>query len=72
VVPRLAAARDPQVLCITMPPQATTAFSELFDLGLWSSWFAQLDRGFIFLLLLPFVVALVGLWAWFRDKDEKE
>jgi hypothetical protein len=54
-----------------MPPQATR-FSELFDLGLWSDWFAQLDRGFIFLLLLPFVVALVGLWAWWNDRDEKE
>jgi hypothetical protein len=50
-----------------MPAQATR-FAEVFDLGLWSDWFAQLDRGFIFLLLLPFVVALVGLWAWFTEK----
>ena len=50
-----------------MPAQATR-FAELFDFGLWSDWFAQLDRGFIFLLLLPFVVALVGLWAWFTEK----
>lgn len=48
-----------------------TRFAELFDFGLWSDWFAQLDRGFIFLLLLPFVVAVVGLWAWFTDKERK-
>jgi hypothetical protein len=51
-----------------MRPQATH-FAEIFDLGLWSEWFAQLDRGFIFLLLLPFVVALIGLWAWFNEED---
>jgi hypothetical protein len=61
-----------------MPPQATQGrsaashFAELFDFGLWSDWFAQLDRGFVFLLLLPFVVALVGLWAWFTDKERKD
>jgi hypothetical protein len=43
--------------------------AELFDLDLWASWFASLDRGFIFLLLLPFVVALIGLWAWFTEDD---
>ena len=53
-----------------MRPQATR-FAELFDLGLWSDWFSQLDRGFVFLLLLPFVVAVVGLWAWWRDKEER-
>jgi len=50
-------------------PEAVSRFAELFDFGLWSEWFVQLDRGFIFLLLLPFVVALVGLWAWFTDKE---
>jgi hypothetical protein len=52
-----------------MRPQATR-FTELLDFGLWSDWFSQLDRGFIFLLLLPFVVALIGLWAWWRDKED--
>ncbi len=46
--------------------------AELFDLGLWSEWFAGLDRGFIFLLLLPFVVAVIGLWASTLDKDEDQ
>ena len=54
-----------------MRPQAT-GFAEIFDFGLWSEWFAQLDRGFIFLLLLPFVVALIGLWAWFNEAEARD
>lgn len=54
-----------------MPPQATSAVAELFDLGLWSDWFSQLDRGFIFLLLLPFVVAVIGLWAAYFDREDR-
>jgi len=54
-----------------MLPQATGRLAEFFDLAAWSAWFAGLDRGFIFLLLLPFVVALVGLWASFREKDDE-
>jgi hypothetical protein len=37
--------------------------SEMFDLGRWSAWFSGLDRSFLFLLILPLVVAGVGLWA---------
>jgi len=36
---------------------------EAFDLALWGNWFSQLDRSFLFLLILPFVVAAFGLWA---------
>jgi hypothetical protein len=36
---------------------------EIFDLDLWAQWFAGLDRSFLFLLILPFVVAVVGLWS---------
>lgn len=36
---------------------------EIFDLELWAQWFSQLDRSFLFLLILPFVVAVVGLWS---------
>jgi len=43
--------------------------SEIFDVELWLEWFSQLDRTFIFLLLLPFVVAVVGLWAAYRERD---
>lgn len=63
------------------PPQATTVaamrtqaspgIAEFFDLALWFEWFSGLDRGFAFLLLLPLVVAAVGLWAHFRDPDRE-
>jgi hypothetical protein len=41
---------------------------EIFDLALWMEWFSQLDRSFLFLLILPFVVAIVGLWAEFSNR----
>ena len=45
--------------------------SEIFDWGLWVQWFASLDRSFLFLLILPFVVAAVGLWAEFSRREDK-
>ena len=36
---------------------------EVFDWAPWAQWFSQLDRSFLFLLILPFVVAVVGLWS---------
>lgn len=63
-------ARAAQLLCTTMLSQATRGIAEVFDLGLWSDWFAQLDREFIFLLVLPFVVAVIGLWAAYLHRDE--
>jgi len=42
---------------------------EMLDFGRWADWFAQLDRSFLFLLILPFVVAAVGLWAAYRDRE---
>jgi hypothetical protein len=33
-------------------------------------WLAALDREFMFLLALPFVVAVVGLWSAWMNKDE--
>lgn len=44
--------------------------NEFLDLSAWAEWFATLDREYYFLLALPFVVALVGLWSWWVDKDE--
>ncbi len=43
--------------------------SEVFDLGLWGEWFAGLDRSFAFLLILPFVVAAIGLWSEYRRRE---
>ena len=41
---------------------------EFFDLGAWTQWLSSLDRSFLFLLILPFVVAAVGLWAAYRER----
>ena len=50
----------------------TRTLSEMLDPQAWADWLASLDRGFVFLLLLPFVVALVGLWSSGRDRDGEE
>jgi hypothetical protein len=42
---------------------------EFFDLELWAEWLSGLDRSFLFLLILPFVVGAVGLWAEHRQRD---
>jgi hypothetical protein len=44
---------------------------EILDWNLWAQWFASLDRSFVFLLILPFVVAAVGLWAEYSRRDGK-
>ncbi len=47
------------------------SIAEVFDLELWQRWFSELDSPFLFLLILPFVVAAVGLWAeMIRDKRD--
>lgn len=45
--------------------------SEIVDWNLWVQWFSGLDRSFLFLLILPFVVAAVGLWAEFLRRNDK-
>lgn len=45
---------------------------EVFDLELWATWFAGLDRSFLFLLILPFVVAAVGLWAELSRRQDNQ
>jgi hypothetical protein len=45
--------------------------SEIVDWDLWVQWFASLDRSFLFLLILPFVVAAVGLWAELKSRDSE-
>lgn len=56
-------------MCTNTVHQVINPMSEAFDIGAWLAWFSQLDRTFIFLLVLPFVVAVVGLWAAYRDRD---
>jgi hypothetical protein len=43
---------------------------DFLDLSAWAQWLASLDREFYFLLALPFVVAVVGLWSWWAEKEE--
>jgi hypothetical protein len=67
----LVAALAPTAVAIVCYRALDPAFAELFDLERWSAWFAGLDRGFVFLMLLPLVVAAVGLWAWFTEDEER-
>ena len=48
------------VFCFRAVPQSAL---EIFDYHVWVQWFQSLDRTFLFLLILPFVVAVVGLWS---------
>lgn len=60
------------LLCSDMPQQAIDRVREVLVPGAWADWFAQLDRPFAFLLSLPFVVAIVGLWAAHRDRETEK
>lgn len=53
-----------------MYAQATSRFLEIFDWQAWAAWFGSLDRDFLFLLLLPFVIAVMGVWASLQDEDD--
>jgi hypothetical protein len=55
-----------------MIPSVIGSIREAFSLADWVQWFEQLDRTFVFLLVLPFVVAIVGLWAAYRDRERDE
>jgi len=48
------------VFCFRAMPQAAL---EMFDYRVWAQWFQSLDRVFLFLLILPFVVVVVALWS---------
>ena len=65
----LAAATPPTVVAVACLWGLRGALADVFDAGAWSDWLASLDRGFLFLLILPFVVAAVGLWAD-RGRDD--
>ncbi len=64
----LAAALPPTLVAILCFRGYKGNVEELFDLAVWSNWFSSLDRSFLFLLILPFVVAAVGLWAHSRER----
>jgi hypothetical protein len=51
----------------------TSMLNEFLDLERWLQWFSALDREFVFLLALPFVVAIVGLWsAWLENEPAEQ
>jgi hypothetical protein len=65
----LLAALPPTLVAIACLWGLRGNLAELFDPASWSAWLASLDRPFLFLLILPFVVAAVGLWAHSRDRQ---
>jgi Putative Na+/H+ antiporter len=62
------AALPPTVVAILCFRGIRGPVGEIFDLELWAQWFGQLDRSFLFLLILPFVVAAIGLWAHYNER----
>ena len=65
------AALAPTLVAVTCFRGLRGPVTEVFDWALWVQWFSELDRPFLFLLILPFVVAAVGLWAEFSERREK-
>jgi hypothetical protein len=65
-----AAALPPTLVAIASFRGLGGPLAEAFDAGRWIEWFSGLDRSFLFLLILPFVVGAVGLWAEFRRHDD--
>jgi hypothetical protein len=65
------AALPPTLVAIACFRGARGQWAEIVDLERWSQWFSELDRSFLFLLILPFVVAAVGLWAEFAKRDDR-
>ena len=66
-----AAALPPTLVAVASFRGFKGQVGELFDLDLWADWFSQLDRSFLFLLILPFVIAAVGLWAEHSERRQK-
>jgi predicted cation transporter len=64
----LLAATPPTLVAILCFRGYRGQVGEFFDLELWARWFDGLDRSFLFLLILPFVVAAVGLWAEAKER----
>lgn len=65
------AAMPPTLVAIVCFRGIRGQVSEVFDWDLWAQWFSGLDRSFLFLLILPFVVAAVGIWAETRERDRR-
>jgi hypothetical protein len=48
--------------------------SRMFDYDAWFQWLQSLDRAYLFLAVLPFVVIVVGLWSKYSNstKDKRD
>ena len=68
----LAAALAPTLVVIACFRGIRGDIAQALDWTAWADWIASLDRSFLFLLILPFVVAAVGLWAEYRDRSTSE
>ena len=64
------AALPPTLVAIACFRGVKGQVSEIVDWQLWAQWFSELDRSFLFLLILPFVVGAVGLWAELARRDD--
>ena len=42
----------------------------MLDFDAWAGWFGSLDTGWVFLLIMLFVVAVVGLWSRSLKSDK--
>jgi len=65
-----AAALAPTLVAVACFRGIRGQVQEALDFGRWLDWFSEIDRSFLFLLILPFVVAAVGLWAEYRDRGK--
>jgi hypothetical protein len=66
-----AAALAPTLVAVACFRGIRGPVGEFFDLELWMRWLSQLDRSFLFLLILPLVVAVVGLWAEYSERRRR-
>jgi Putative Na+/H+ antiporter len=65
------AALPPTIVAILCFRGLRGAAVEMFDPQAWIGWFGSLDRGFLFLLILPFVVAVVAVWTELSDRARR-
>jgi predicted cation transporter len=65
------AALPPTLVAIVCFRGIQGQINEIFDWALWAQWFADLDRSFLFLLILPLVVGAVGVWAELSRRDRE-
>lgn len=66
-----AAALPPTLVAILCFRGIKGQVGEIFDHELWGRWLAELDRPFLFMLILPFVVAAVGLLAAHSERRDE-